>query len=438
MVHYGRLLCFVLAIVTIKTQAQDSLLTLPAAMQLALQNNFDIQISKNNQQVARINNAWENTALLPTVSATANKALATNNITQELSNNTTLKRNGAAVNNFNAGLAINWQVFDGLQMFATKKRLAELEKIGNVNFTRMANQTAYNVITAYYDIVRLKQQKKAVEETIILFKERLKIAESRLTIGTGNKPDVLQAQVDLNEQQAALFSIENSIALGKTNLNNILSRDPAILYDVQDSFAINKNLDTRALLDKISNNNPDVMLARSNIAVLIQARKEIVAQQMPGLNFNSNYNFIRNRNQGGFILLNQSYGPSVNFGLTVPIFNGGAIKKQLQTNDVNRKNLDIQLMQLNNQLLTAYNSALLNYKNGLQLAALEQQNLAAVNENNYINTERFKKAAITAIEFRQGQVNYTTAQTRLINALFQTKVAEADLLLLAGEITGYN
>ena len=79
-------------------------------------------------------------------------------------------------------------------------------------------------------------------------------------------------------------------------------------------------------------------------------------------------------------------------------------------------------------------NAYLNYSNGLKLVELEQKNMELVKENNFINLERFKKLSITSVELRQGQINYTDAQTRLINAQYQAKIAEAEMLLLVGEI----
>jgi hypothetical protein len=49
-----------------------------------------------------------------------------------------------------------------------------------------------------------------------------------------------------------------------------------------------------------------------------------------------------------------------------------------------------------------------------------------------IAAERFKKMAITSIEWRQIQLDMIQSQTRYLNALFTAKIAEAELKLLAG------
>lgn len=414
--------------------AQSQLLSLQEAVQLAVKNNFDVVIAKNETEISKINNNWGNAGALPVISATANKTLATNNIQQKLSNGTNINTNGAAVNNLNAGVAVSWRFFDGMRMYASKKRLEELEKIGELNFRKMVNEAAYNVITTYYNIVSLKQQASATKEVIELFKERLKIAETRFNIGSSAKTDYLQAQVDLNEQQSNLLRIENNISIGKTNLNSILARDPATTFETADSFSIAKPVDFIAIQQKITAQNPDVLLAKTNLAMLMQTKKEINAQRLPSATLGGNYNFIRNKNGAGFTLLNQTYGPSGTVGISIPIFNGGIVKNQLKVADINIKNQNIATEQLKNQLLGVLTNSYFNYNNGLKLVTMEQQNLVIVKENNFINLERFKKLSITSVELRQGQINYTDAQSRLINAQYQTKVAEAEMLLLSGEI----
>ncbi|HMO62750.1 MAG TPA: TolC family protein [Ferruginibacter sp.] len=414
--------------------AQAPILTLQQAIQEAMKNNFDVIITKNTAEISQINNKWANAGLMPTVSITANKLLGTNNIEQNLVNGTEIKTSGASVNNLNAGLAASWRFFDGMAMFATKKRLEEIEKTGMYTFTKTANETIYNVTTAYYDIVRLQQQVKAIKEVITLYEERLKIAEARFNIGSSPKTDMLQAKVDLNEQQTNLTTAENAISLGKVTLNNLLARDPATVFETADSFVLNRQVNYLLLQQKLEQQNPDVLIAKSNIAIMLQTKKELNAQRLPTATLNGNYNFVRNRNAAGFTLLNQTYGPSASVGIVIPIFIGGLVKQQLRAADLNIKNQELASSQVKNQVLSAFTNAYLNYNNGLKLAEMEKNNLELVKENNMINLERFKKLSITSVELRQGQINYTDAQYRLINAQYQSKIAEAEMLLLAGEI----
>lgn len=417
--------------------AQDTLLTVDEAIKEAIENNFSIQIAKNEIEVGRINNNWATAGAYPVISATANKTVGRNNLEQKLNNGTSVKTNGARVGNTNAGLNVNWQVFDGFLMFATKKRLEELERQGNYSFQRQVNETLFNVVATYYDIVRLKQQVKATDEQIKLSAERLWIAEQRFRIGTGAKNDVLQSQIDNNEQKAIRLNLENNMQAQMVELNRLLKRPPADQYQIEDSIILKPVPGIADIQAKIESQNPDVLLAKSNLAVLVQQRREINAGRYPVVTLNGNYNFVRSSNSAGFNLFNQTIGPSGSIGVAIPLFNGGLVRRQLKVADVQYRSNQIALEQLKADLDARATTAIVNYRNALSVIDLERANFESIRENIFIATERFKKLSITSIELRQVQISYIDATTRLYNALYQAKLAEAEIYLLSGDIAKF-
>ncbi|HEV8082112.1 MAG TPA: TolC family protein [Chitinophagaceae bacterium] len=415
--------------------AQDTLLTAEDAVKYAIEHNYGITISRNNIEIGKINNNWANAGAIPIISATANKAIGLNNLQQKLSNGTVTNRNGTSTKNFNAGVAVNWRVFDGLRMFATKRRLKELERNGEYTFRKNLNEIVYNVISSYYNVVTLKEQVKSTQEQIGLYRDRNDLAQRRFEIGTGAKYEVLEAQVDLNEQNSILLSLQNSLAIAKTSLYNIMGKAPDTTYSVVDTITVKELPAIEEAQNKIEMQNPDILLANSDLTVLFESRKELNAQRLPVVTLNGFYNFARNSNGAGFTLFNQTYGPSGSIGVAIPLFNGGLIKKQVAVTDILIKNQNITLAETKNTLQTALTNAYINYNNSLKIVQLEKSNLELATENIFIATERFKKLNITSVELRQIQISYNDAKTRLYNALYQAKLAEAQVALLIGDIT---
>lgn len=414
--------------------AQDTLLTADDAIKYAIEHNYGITISKNNIEIGKINNNWANAGAIPIISATANKAIGVNNLQQKLSNGTVTNRNGTSTKNFNSGIAVNWRVFDGFKMFATKRRLEELERNGEYAFRKNLNETVYNVISSYYNVVSLKEQVKSTIEQITLYRDRYDLAQRRFEIGTGAKYEVLESQVDLNEQNSILLSLQNSLAIAKTHLNNIIGKIPDTSYRVVDTIAVKELPSIEEAQNKIEKQNTDILLANSDLTILFESKKELKAQMFPVVTFNGFYNFARNSSSAGFNLFNQTYGPSGSVGVAIPLFNGGLARKQLTIADIQIKNQNITIEETRNNIQTALTNAYINYNNSLKIVALENSNLQLATENIFIATERFKKLNITSIELRQIQISYNDAKTRLYNALYQAKLAEAQVALLTGDI----
>jgi outer membrane protein len=414
--------------------AQDTLLTAQDAVKIAIENNYGITISRNEIEIGALNNNWANAGAIPVISATASKTVGLNNLQQNLSNGTVTHKNGNTTQNLNAGIAVNWTVFDGFKMFATKKKLEELERAGEYTFRKNLNETVFNVITSYYNIVTLNEQKKATLEQISLYTDRYSLAQRRFEIGTGAKYEVLEAQVDLNEQRSNLLSLQNSIAIAKSSLNNLMGKNPDTSFMVIDTIMVVPLPAYSDFENKINKQNPDVLLANSQLAVLAQEKKEVNAARLPSVELAGFYNFARNRNGAGFTLLNQTYGPSGSVGISVPLFNGMLVKKQLAISDIHIKNQQLTITQTKNDVQTSLTNAYINYNNALKAIELEKNNLVLATENIVIATERYKKLNITSVELRQIQISYNDAKNRLYNALYQAKVAEATVALLAGDI----
>jgi outer membrane protein TolC len=176
-------------------------LTLQEAIATSLQNNYDILLSKNDSAVAALDYSFRNAVFIPRLNGNLGTTWNRNNQKQDFSNGT--KREGdVRTSNISASLALNWTLFDGLKMFATRDKSEELIKLGELGIKNQVINTVANVINTYYNIVRQKQQLRAIEEQMSISQTRVNLAQSRLDIGVGTKPDVLQSKVDLNAQKA--------------------------------------------------------------------------------------------------------------------------------------------------------------------------------------------------------------------------------------------
>ncbi|MEP7253993.1 MAG: TolC family protein, partial [Ginsengibacter sp.] len=396
----SRLICTFLLIVFVfynHAFAQDTLLTVEDAIRYTIENNFAVTISRNNVEIGKINNNWANAGAIPVIRGSASKTVGVNNLQQKLSNGTTTIRNGNNTKNTSAGILVEWPIFDGFKMFATKRRLEELERNGEYAFRKALNEAVYNVVAGYYNVVTLKEQIRSTAEQIALYRERYVLAQRRFEIGTGAKYEVIQAEVDLNEQKSLLLSTQNSLELAKVSLTNSMGKIPDTSYKVADTIFIQPLPAITDVQSRIEQQNPDLQLVNSDLKILFETRKEVAAQRLPVITLNGNYNFVRNSNGAGFTLFNQTYGPSGSIGVAVPLFNGGLVKKQVAVTDIQIRNQNITIAETKNNIQSTLANAYINYNNSLKIIDLEKNNLQLATENIYIATERFKTLNITSV-----------------------------------------
>jgi len=425
------------------TKAQQ-ILTLDDAMSAALKNNYDILMSRNDSISYALNRYYSFGAFLPQLNGLAGTTWNTNN--QELKfvsrdasgKDSIVQRNGVKSSNINYSVNLSWTLFDGMKMFATREKLYELERLGALEVkTQMVNSIAA-VIKNYFNIVRQKQQLKAIEEQMSIDEERVKLADKKLSVGLGSKPELLQAKVDWNAQKAAQLTQQTLIAQLRDQLNQLIGFKTGSVYDVSDSIPLNTTLQFGAFAQQFEQTNPSLLYAQKNIDIAKLAVKEQKAGLLPTVSFNSAYNFSRTNNSLAVNLFqpffNRNKGFNYGFGLNVPILNGFNQRRLIRQAQITEHYQELNYLNLRSQVDVGLTNAFKDYELQKQLLDLENDNIALAKENVAIALERFKQGVSTYLELREAQKSLEDAYNRLIAARYNTKVAETELLRLKGDI----
>lgn len=415
------------------TQAQETL-SLEQAVQLALENNFDIRLTKNDVEQAKNNLNRANAGMLPVVTGNFSTNNTVSNTKQTLSNGVLQERNGARNSNLAYGPVLNWQVFDGFEMFARYDRLKELEQLGEANLKLTVQNTLADIINNYYDLVSQQQQIKALNEALNISQLRLKNSNNRYKIGKAAKLEVLAASVDLNTDTTNLLRQQDVYQSTKIRLNELLARGISTEFKVSDTIIIGNNLLLADLQSSAAQLNPSLQSALINRRIAELNLKQVKASRYPSININSGYNFNQSTSELGFA--RTSTGRGLNYGLSASInlFNGYLQKRNEKNASLEIDKSRLQYDKLNQNIISQLSSLYQTYQTNLELVKLEQKNLAVAKQNMDITLEKFKIGSVAPLEFREAQRNYIDANARFTNSQFEAKLAEISLLQLSGKL----
>jgi outer membrane protein TolC len=428
---YSALLIILLCV--FKTNAQE-VLTIEDAMKIALENNFEIKIAKNNSTISETNVTVGNAGMLPTATASVTDNNSVTNSSQTRQDGTSTSLNNAKNNSLNYGVSLGWTVFDGLKMFARLDQLKELQKLGDSELKRIILVKIGQVNSAYYDLVQQQQQLAALDTTIVISKQRLELAQNRFTIGKASKLEVLNAQVDLNSDQVALLRQKESYANSKILLNQYLARDPKIDFKVTDEVNVDYKLVLADLMDLAQKQNPalESQIISKRIAEL--QLKQVKADRYPTLRLTSGYNFAESQSSLGFTSETSSRGFNYGFNASMNIFDGFNQHRNEKVAKLQIENSKIAVEQQTSILNTQLSTAFQTYLTNLELIDLEENNEAIAKQNLEITLDKFRIGTITTIDFRTAQLNYVNAKVRYSNAQYEAKLSEIALKELAGNI----
>lgn len=409
-------------------------LTLKEALQLGLTNNFDIRIARNDALFARESNTYGMAGFLPNVSGTANRNYQWNNINQKFASGLEVKSNGVPTDQFNAGLGISWAVFDGGKMFITKRKLDTLQSAAEVRIQNQILNFADTLSAAYFQLVLGKLDTRVTQQDIGRTEERLKISSEQFRIGSRAKSDQLQAQIDLNILKNKLLSQQSQIEIRKGAFNQLLGRDPDVAFEVEDTVILAQTYEFGLLKERLRQYNYQLRFGRKNLEVARLSVDEIKARGLPQLTLNTGYNFTQSNSKAGFALYNRSSGPFIGLGLSVPIFNGVSVNRLVRLGNLDLESKRLQLLSIENRLLSQLWRAIKNLEYYQSTILAEQENIRLANENLAIMKSRFQLAQSTTLELKDAEFQVSNAQSRLLQARFNAKIAENQVLRLNGEL----
>lgn len=409
-------------------------LTLKEAIQLGLAQNFDIRIARNDALLAKESNTYGMAGFLPNVAATANRNYQWNDINQRFSSGLSVERGGVPTNQFNAGLGVNWVLFDGGKMFVTKRKQDTIQSAAELRIQNQILNFADTVSAAYYQLVLGKLDTRITLQDIGRTEERLKISSEQFRIGSRAKSDQLQAQIDLNVLKNKLLSQQSQVEIRKGAFNQLLGRDPEIDFEVVDSVILSQNLIFSSVKEQVRKSNYQLRLGRKNLEAARLVIEETKTRGLPQLSLNTGYNFTQSNSKAGFALYNRSLGPFIGLGLTVPIFTGVSINRLVRLGNLDLQTKQLQLLSAESRMLAQLWRAIKNLEYFQQSIVSEEQNIRLAQENLDIMKARFSLAQSTTLELKDAEFQLSNAQSRLLQARFNAKIAENQVLRLGGEL----
>ncbi|MDA7717011.1 TolC family protein [bacterium] len=435
---------FFLFFISYNVAAQQ--LTKQEAIRLTLENNFGILIATNTIEIAKNNKGVLNSGYLPTLTgnAGANYQSATTNTSFQgaIDPNTGQPRNDieikdAETQRFNAGLNLNYTLFDGLGRFYNFKRLKEQYNLTELQARETIENTILQLFSVYYEVARLSENLEILEETLRISRERVSRSNYQFEYGQNTKLNVLNAQVDVANDSINLLNTRQQLENTKRDLNVILNENIENSFEVDTILKFIPTIQLDEYLAKSSKNNVTLLQNESTIQISDYDIKVSKSGYLPSVGLIGSYGWNENRNPASAFFpgnVSDTYTLAAGINLTWNLFDGGSTITRVKNAKIALDNQEIIKNQITKEVERDIANALGNYRNRLNIYKIQQQNVITSQNNFERSQERFKLGQITSIEFRQAQINLILAETNKNSAKYDAKIAELQLLQLTGQL----
>jgi len=278
-----------------------------------------------------------------------------------------------------------------------------------------------------------------------LSRDRIKYERARQEFGQAGTFDLLQTQ-------DAYLNDSTNYLLQRNNLENALRNlklamgvdDPTIKFELTESLQVPaENYQLAGLRQKMLAANQDLQdayigreLARVNTRISEADRYPRIA-----VNSAATYNWDVSSGEGttsnGEVrqiqaLASKTLNFGINFSVSYTLFDWGTRNINIENARLGEMTAQYQVEDLKRNLTAQLDNTYATYLNQKRLVQLNEELLANAEQNIEIAAERFRGGLINSFDYRSIQVAYLNAAFARLNAVFNLKVTETELIRLTG------
>jgi len=408
--------------------------TLQEAVVTGLKNNYSVLLQKNEAAIAANDNTLGNAGFLPSLTLAAAQNNNFSNTHQETSAGTVKDIKDAVSNTFNAGVTLNWTLFDGLNMFVNKKMQGILEDLGE-NGTRLVMEgTVADITMTYYAIVQREKMITVLQEAVDLSSQRKWIAEAKLAIGAGSQLMLLQSTVDLHADSTRLIQQRALLANTCVDFNRLLGLDVTTFLLIDDTIVLSDPGTYDTLVKKALAANTGLTEARLQQGLSRQEVKSAQSDRYPTFLFSAEYNVNLLNSQTGYLQYNRSFGPSFGLSLSYNLFNGFDVNRAIENAKILVNSSDLEFEDAEDLVKANLLKACTDYAANKKIISMQQANVRVAALNVEVAFEKYKLGNLNDVELREIQKKLIDAQYELIVSTFEAKKAETELYRLSGTL----
>jgi outer membrane protein TolC len=405
-------------------------LSLDDAIARGMKTNLGLLTRDNSSTSARVDRMRLLTALLPTVTGTAQ-------MTEQQIDLATFGFTG--IKNFQIPAVIgpfhyqeaqatsNFSVYDGRAWKAWKSGNESL-RAAELSAKDARDLVVEAVASSYLEIIsstaRVDSTRAQVDTAQALYER----ARDQHRAGTSPAIDELRAQVELKTQQQQLLSLQNLVAKDKLALARAIGLPSGQVFEISDK-APYKPLEGMTPADALQRAyaaRADYQSAQAQVRAAELARQSANNEWLPRASINASYG------DAGPTFANSHGVFAVTGAVTMDIFDGGKRKADLLSADTTIKQRREELANLQGQIDQEVRDALLDLKSAADQVAVAQDNVGLAGETLTQARDRFAAGVTDNIEVVQAQDSVASAQQNLISAIYAHNLAKVALARAMG------
>ncbi len=408
--------------------------TLDRCIQIALQNNPQIEIARKQVEAQQAAVFGSYTGVMPQVTATVvNANRTTSGDTPIILEGVVIREApGSTRTNFGKGISLGMTLYNGGQNWNTirlNRQLVDNQEFGQTN---TENQVVVGVKTQYYSLLRAMRLREVAEENVRLNEEQLRRSQSMYEIGSVARVDVLQARANLGGARISLHNQDKAVLQAGAELNNVIGIGLSEEFQVIDPLE-GGTLDTATPMQlqdalRLANlTNPSIHRDEGGIRSAVLQTKMARGGLWPTVTGNVSYNRSGVRFQDVYGTYDKNWRLSFNLNLRFPILNGTQTYAQISQARAQQLIAEETLRETRRATSLTIRRSLLDLDTAREVITLSSDNIVASEESLRLAEERYRVGSGTLLDVFTAQEALVQARSNLASSQYDYLIAQATL-----------
>lgn len=413
------LAALLLIAISSRSQAQDRTLTLQEAVKLGIENSKSLKYSqaKIDEAVSQYNQAKDRSLPTGSASFTYDRAEIPANVLAFGNERIALPKDA----NANLGIiSMNETIFGGNKLKYARQSTDLLTQVARLDADKDKDQIAYDVISAYYNLYKVLQSIKVVNQNVNTIDAQIHQSQRFFEQGLVTKNDVLRFQLQKANIQLNGIDLESNRKIINYNLDVLLGLPETTTIHIDTLIDAGRAVGTlQNYLDSAMVNRQELKQLDIRHHIAEVNVKDVKANMLPtlGAAFSGYYVDVK----ANPFPTGENYITPVTFGLSLS-WNFATLwtnKNKVAQAKIQQEEVEINRGVTLDNVKQEVNQDYQNYVNALNKIELLQTSIAQASENNKILQSKYQSNIASATD-------RADAETLLYQSQINLELAKAD------------
>lgn len=423
----GILLFYASLFLVFSAQAQQEQpsdkITLEEAIEIALENNNQLKVARNDVALTETQIRSEKADYLPSVNANMS---GNRNIGRSFNQNTG-EITTDANNSFGGSISASVPIFSGFENLHSLRGTRYEKQSNEESMQRVREDIIFNTASNYLQFILDQKFLEIERENLAASQQTLEQVRAQVEVGARPTVDLYNQEATVASNELSVVNAENALETSRLQLIQSMQIDPLKEYEfatpgIDEQTVTAPEYNLKNLVSTALENRSDLQSEEFNIQALKQQLEATRGSLYPSVSLNaslrSNYSELLPlgfQDQFFDSNINRSFGISI----SIPIFGNLNRSTNVQVQQINYKNAQLNLRETELQIVQEVNQAYNDYQSYVKELESAEKALKAAERTYVTQKQRYEVGSGTLIELSDANAQYVEAQASRAQALFR-------------------